>query len=394
MISLSRLLGAAPASGDGLRYGDAAGPHAIATPKSAAERKPIVVWNITRTCNLACVHCYSDSHARSYAGELTGEEGLALIDDLADFGAPSLLLSGGEPMVHPLFRTFVAHARRRGLRVTISTNGTLLTPSRAAFLKDVAVSYVGVSFDGIGAVNDRFRGKKGAFDAAVAGLRAARAAGLRVGLRMTLTRHNAEDLPNVFRFVEDEGIDRVCFYHLVYSGRGRFLAGDALAPAEIRAAVDAIVDFAGRTLGRVEVLTVAQPADGVYLYLRLARAGDPRAEEVLRRIRWNGGGRWGSGVGIACVGPTGDVHPDQFWRDAVLGNVRKRPFSEIWSDASNEILAGLRDRLPRLRGRCGLCRFRDACGGGFRARAAFFGDAWGEDPACYLSEEEILEAAV
>lgn len=398
MISVSRLLGADSRSGDSLRYGDKASHGmsrhgaGIPTPESAAQRRPIVVWNITRTCNLRCLHCYTDSESKKYGGELTREEGFALLDDLAAFGVPSVLLSGGEPFVHPHLFDYITRAREKGLRVTISTNGTLISKERAARLNEIGVSYVGISLDGIGATNDTFRGKTGAFVEAVEGIRNCLSQGVRVGLRMTLTRHNVEDLPGIFRFIREEKIPRVCFYHLVPTGRGRKIAGDDLTQALARRAVDQIIAFSEEIRERgdaTEILTVDQPADGPYLLLHLAEAGDPRAAAVEEKIRWNGGGRWGSGVGIGCVGPTGNVHPDQFWRDQILGNVREKPFSRIWEDPENDLLAGLRNRLPRLKGRCAACRFISMCGGGFRARAAYAGDPWGEDPGCYLTDAEI-----
>jgi len=135
---------------------------------------------------------------------------------------------------------------------------------------------------------------------------------------------------------------------------------------------------------------VDQAADGPYLMLKSLAAGDPvRAAEIRSLLRANGGGAAGSGVGIANIDPTGGVHPDQFWQ-ADLGNIRQKPFSKIWSDGQQPLLNQLRDRLPLLKGRCAACGFQAECGGSFRARAVgASGDPWGEDPACYLSDDEI-----
>jgi len=397
MIGITRLYTGRNTPSDGLRYGvqrtDGVHPQDIVTtapPPSAAERKPVVVWNVGRRCNLHCVHCYSDSENREYAGELTTAEGKALIDDLAAFAIPALLLSGGEPLLRLDLFELIAHARAHGLRVTLSTNGTLITDDVAARLRALEVSYVGISLDGIGATNDRFRGHKGAFAMAMAGFRHCKAVGQRVGLRMTLTRRTCQDLDAIFDFIEAESIDRACFYHLVYSGRGN--AADELTPAVARAAVDTILrrtrDFADRGLNK-EIFTVDNHADGPYLYLKLREEDPARAEEVLALLRWNGGGLNSSGVGLADIDFLGNVHPDQFWMSHTFGNVRDRPFSEIWQDVSDPLLAALRDRAPRLRGRCASCRWKDVCGGSFRVRALqAHGDAWGEDPGCYLSDEE------
>jgi radical SAM protein with 4Fe4S-binding SPASM domain len=397
MIGITTLYANRNTPSDGLRYGRQRmeGVRAIdvvttTPPRSAEARRPVVVWNVGRQCNLHCVHCYSDSENRTYSGELTTSEARALIDDLADFEIPVLLLSGGEPLMRPDLPLLIAYARARGLRVTLSTNGTLITPEVAGKLRALEVSYVGISLDGIGATNDMFRGHKGAFDKAMAGFRNCKDVGQRVGLRMTLTRRNARDLDQIFDFIEAEEIDRACFYHLVYSGRGS--SSDELTAADARAAVDTILrrtrDFADRGI-RKEIFTVDNHADGPYLYLKLLAEDPARAAEVLTLLKWNGGGLHSSGVGIADIDFLGNVHPDQFWMHHTLGNVRWRKFSEIWQDTSDELLAGLRDRAPLLKGRCGGCQWKDVCGGSFRVRAdQMYGDPWAEDPGCYLTDEE------
>jgi len=411
MINLTKLWTGAAQPADALRYGAhgngdrpadcAPGSHA-SPARHARERKPIVVWNITRTCNLRCVHCYSDSNAASYPGELAWDQMCNVLDDLANYGVPSLLLSGGEPMVHPRFFELVELASARGLKLTISTNGTLITPERAAQLKAAGVAYVGISLDGIGPIHDHFRGKEGAFDAAVRGFHACHDAGQKTGLRLTLTRHNVSNIERILDFIEKENIRRVCFYHLVPAGRGSDL--QVLSPAESRHALDTLIarveDWRRRDAGR-EVLTVTQPADGAYLLLRMQRENHPRLAEARRLLAWNGGGANSSGRGIANIDTQGNVHPDQFWRHVHLGNVKKTPFSAIWNErhpGSRDILREIRsvglmsaaDRQNRISGPCGRCRWFEICGGGFRTRAAAAnGHLWGSDPGCYLNEEEI-----
>jgi radical SAM protein with 4Fe4S-binding SPASM domain len=250
---------------------------------------------------------------------------------------------------------------------------------------------VGVSLDGIGAANDRFRGVDGAYEQAIAGLRAARTAGLKVGLRFTITSRNAAQLDAIFDLLEQEHIPRVCFYHLVYAGRGKNLQSEDLDHAATRAVMDRIIDRTAdlhRSGLPKEVLTVDNHADGPYLYLRMLRERHPRAGAAMELLRASGGNS--SGVGIGCVSWDGSVHADPFWRHVSLGNVTRRPFSRIWADPSQPLLAALRDRRRHLRGRCARCQFLDMCGGNFRVRAeAATGDVWGDDPACYLSDEEI-----
>jgi radical SAM protein with 4Fe4S-binding SPASM domain len=386
MINLTKLYCGLSQPADALRYGQGHG-----APRSAGERKPIVVWNITRRCNLRCIHCYSDSDAREYPGELTWDQCRAVVDDLARFGVPAVLLSGGEPLIHPRFFDLAAYARGQGLRLTLSTNGTLIDRDAAQRLKELAFSYVGISLDGIGATHDHFRGRHGAFDKTVAAFRHCKAVGQKVGLRLTLSSNNIADLDRILDFIEAENIDRVCFYHLVYSGRGSGVVD--VTHEQTRVALDKILDRTAQwaASGRPrEVLTVDQPVDGAYLYLRLKRENPARAGEVLDLLRWNGGGAHGSGTGIGNIDTQGNVHPDQFWQTLTLGNVKERPFSEIWTQSTDPVLLGLRDRKRHLKGRCGQCRFLDLCGGGFRVRAEqVYGDPWAPDPACYLTDEEI-----
>ncbi len=386
MVNITKLYCGEAQPADNLRYG-----HGHGAPNSAAERRPIIVWNVTRTCNLRCVHCYSDSFAQKYPGELTHKQALTVIDNLAAFKVPAVLFSGGEPLTRPDLLELMKYATASGLRVTLSTNGTLIDKPTARQLREIGLTYVGISLDGIGETNDLFRGRKGAYDDAVRGMRNCRAVGQKVGLRLTLTRRNCMDLHDIFNFIEAEDIQRACFYHLVYSGRGN--AADELTTGEIRRAMDIILErtrvFHERGLKK-EILTVDNHADNAYLYLKLRERAPERAEEVYQLMKWNGGGANSSGVGIANIDTQGNVHPDQFWQSATLGNVKQRPFSEIWSDNSIPLLAGLRNRLPLLQGRCAECRFKEICGGSFRVRAAqVHGNPWASDPACYLTDSEV-----
>lgn len=385
MISVSRLLCDGTGPGDYLRYGSETGSSHI------SYSKPVVVWNCTSTCNLNCIHCYSSSTPSHRAEEMDTDTGKAFIRQLADFGVPVILFSGGEPLMRSDLFELAGFAVEQGLGVVLSSNGTLITEEMAAEIKRMGFREVGVSLDGIGAVNDLFRGMEGAYDAALRGIRNCVAAGQRVSLRMTLTRPNYREVPAIFDLVEAEGIDRLCFYHLAYAGRGSDLRHHDLSHQETREAVDVIcertVDLYRRGL-RKEVLTVGNHADGVYIYMKAGRSDPARAERVLSLLRRNGGNS--SGIRIASVDEGGDVHPDQFWWSVTLGNVLERPFGDIWLDTSDPVSCGLRDRKALLKGRCTGCDYIDICNGNSRARAqAVFGDMWQEDPACYLTDAEI-----
>lgn len=387
MLSLTKLLTGDAYYGDDLRYT----PESCHAPNGVAVgRGPVVSWNCTRTCNLKCRHCYANSEGKRYAGELTTAEALAFIEALAAFRVPVILFTGGEPLMREDLFTLTAYAREKGIRATLSTNGTLITPEMARTIKDHGIGYVGISIDGDPAVNDAFRGVEGAYARALEGIRNCRSVGQRVGLRFTINRSNMASVPAVLDLLEQEDIDRICFYHLVYSGRGAAIRAEDLSAEETRAVVDVIVDrvldFDRRGLKK-EVLLVDNHADGPYLYLKYRDKDPARAAAIYRLLSMSGGNR--SGMAFANVDNEGNVHPDQFTQHHTLGNVRERAFGEIWSDTSLPLLAGLKDRKPLLDARCRACSWLSICNGNFRARGeAVTGDFWGFDPACYLTDDE------
>lgn len=391
MIGISKLYCGTVEAADPLRYGRRSQELPSHLLQFAEDKRPVVVWNVGRRCNLRCAHCYSHSQDDAACEQLTHDQGVKLLDDLADFGVPVVLFSGGEPLMHPRIMDLIAHARARGMRAVLSTNGTLITREVAAQLQALGLSYVGVSLDGLAETHDRFRGVDGAFQRALTGLRTCRDAGLKVGLRFTINRRNALDIPGVFDLLERERIPRICFYHLVYAGRGSDLVAEDQSHAEMRQTVRGIMDRT-RALHDAgvptEVLTVDNHADGPFLYLTLQQSDPARAAQVLQLLRMNGGNN--TGIAIGCVNWDGDVYADQFWRHHRFGNVRERLFGDIWSDRSDALMAGLKDRKPLLKGRCKACRWLDICNGNFRVRAeAVTGDVWEADPACYLTDAEI-----
>ena len=391
MLGVSQLLVGEVTEGDALRYGRHSGRLPANLLHYSEDKRPVVVWTSTRSCNLHCAHCYTDSFDRPYPDELTTAEAIAMVDDLADLGSPVLLISGGEPLRrHDLFEV-AAHARARGMRVVLSTNGTLITNRIAARLAEVGVSYVGISIDGRPVTHDRFRGMHGAFDASMAAIAHCQARGINVGLRFTLTRANIGDLPWLFDLMVERDVHRLCVYHLAPTGRGARLKGFAPSAEETRAALELIFERtrALTTQGfKVDVLTADNHADAAFMSLYLARTDPDRAASVHQLLAWNGGNQ--SGRAIACIGSDGEVYADQFWRWRALGNIRERPFSSIYRDDPPELVRQLRDRTALLPERCQGCAFLDVCNGNFRSRAdATTGDAWGMDPLCYLTDDEV-----
>jgi 12,18-didecarboxysiroheme deacetylase len=391
MIGISKLYCGQVEPSDALRYGRHSGKLPSHLLQFSKDKKPVVVWNMTRRCNLKCVHCYAKALEEQGTDAIDTAQAKVLIDDLAAYGAPVMLFSGGEPLVRQDLVELAHYAVSKGMRAVISTNGTLITKQKAAELKSVGLSYVGISLDGGEEIHDKFRGVKGAFKKALEGVANCQAEGLKVGLRFTVNRRNVGEVPLLFELIRDLEVPRICFYHLVYSGRGSELIKEDLDHAETRALLDVIMDRtralydAGKPK---EVLTVDNHADGPYVYLRMLKEDPKRAAEVLELLQFNEGNSTGRGIG--CVSWDGSVHPDQFWRNHTVGNVLERPFSQIWDDPNIELLAKLKDKKPYVGGRCATCRYLRICGGNFRARAeAWYGDMWAQDPACYLTDEEI-----
>ncbi|MHB1402022.1 MAG: heme d1 biosynthesis radical SAM protein NirJ [Thiobacillus sp.] len=352
---------------------------------------PVLIWNLIRRCNLTCKHCYSISADKDFPGELSTEEVFGVMDDLKRFHVPVLILSGGEPLLRPDIYDVARRAKAMGFYVGLSTNGTLIDESNIDQIAAIGFDYVGVSLDGIAATHDKFRRMDGAFDRSMHGIRLCKARGIKVGIRFTLTQDNAHDLPALLQLMEDEGLDKFYLSHLNYAGRGNRNRRDDAFHQTTRAAMDLLFDTCWRDqqAGRPkEFVTGNNDADGVYLLLWV-RKNFPQLEKHIRAKLEQWGGN-SSGVNVANIDNLGNVHPDTMWWNYTLGNVRERPFSDIWMDTSDPIMAGLKAQPRKVGGRCGACTHFAICGGNTRVRAwQVTGDPWAEDPACYLDDEEI-----
>lgn len=356
---------------------------------------PVVIWNLIRRCNLLCRHCYSISGDVDFAGELSTDEAFRVLDDLVAARVPAVILSGGEPLLRPDIYEIAARAKSLGLSVSLSSNGALVDDAHADRIAAAGFDYVGVSLDGIGETHDRFRGRVGAFDASIAGIRRLRARGVGVGLRYTMTSENETEFPALLALARAEDAAKFYLSHLVYSGRGNKNRTTDAEHAVTRDAVRRLIAEAWADVlagERREYVTGNNDADGVLLWMWAKENVPDRAEHLRGKLEEWGGNA--SGVAVANIDNLGEVHPDTFWWDRSLGNVRARPFAEIWADTSDPLMAGLKARPRRLSGRCGACAHVAICGGNTRVRAyRLTGDAFAEDPACYLDDAEIgLEA--
>ena len=369
----------------------------LVNPTPLTERRvppgPVVIWNLIRRCNLTCKHCYSISADIDFKGELNTEEVFTVMDDLKGFGVPVLILSGGEPLLRPDIFSISQRAKDMGFYVGLSTNGTLIDRHNIDAIAGVGYDYVGISIDGTQKTHDEFRRKQGAFDASMAAIRLCRERDIKVGMRFTMTEDNADEFPQMLQLMEDEGVNKFYLSHLNYAGRGNRNRDCDVQLQMTRHTMERLFETALRHAQRgddLEFVTGNNDADGVFLLQWVKQHFPEMAAHIAAKLRQWGGNS--SGVNIANIDNLGVVHPDTFWWHYSLGSVRERPFSEIWTDTSDPIMRGLKASPRLIKGRCGTCRYFDICGGNTRVRAMqLSGDPWAEDPACYLTDEEIRD---
>ena len=365
-------------------------PTPLAPPRGG-DAGPVVIWNLIRRCNLKCKHCYSISGNVDFPGELNTAQIFDVMDDLKAFKVPVLILSGGEPLLRPDIFDISARAKEMGFYVGLSSNGTMITEYNIDQIDAIGYDYLGVSLDGIGDTNDVFRGKTGAFDEALNGVRLALDKGIKVGMRFTATMDNVHQLPDMLQLMEDENIDKFYLSHLSYAGRGNKNRQDDAAHITTRAMMDTLFDVAYEDAlkgGEKEFVTGNNDADGVYLLLWVKEHFPDQYDNIRARlVQWGGNS---TGVNIANIDNLGDVHPDTMWWHYKIGNVKERKFGDIWTDTSEPVMAGLKQKPRTVKGRCAACTHFDICGGNTRVRAMqLTGDPWDEDPACYLTDAEI-----
>lgn len=363
------------------------------TPLKPARKPaaPVVIWNLIRRCNLTCKHCYTTSADIDFPGELSTSEIYAVMENLKAFKVPVLILSGGEPLLHPDIFAISRRAKGMGFYVALSSNGTLINEQNITEITDIGYQYIGVSLDGIGKTHDEFRQKQGSFDASMRGIELCLAQGIKVGIRYTMTQNNAGDFPAMLQLMDDYNIDKFYLSHLNYGGRGNRNRGEDAVFQMTRQMMDLLFEtsYEWQKQGKHrEFVTGNNDADGVYFLHWIRKNFPEQAAHIQAKLEQWGGNA--SGVNVANIDNLGNVHPDTFWWHYGLGNVRKRPFSEIWQDVSDPLMAGLKQNPRPLKGRCGSCAYQAICNGNTRVRAQqIFNDAWAEDPGCYLTDSEI-----
>jgi len=388
MVNFTKLLGGNPSVSETIKSGE--NRQDVPYFQSCDISHPLVIFNITKRCNLKCSHCYLESQDKQYKGELSWSKIKKIIDIFGKIKIPVLLLSGGEPLMHKDIFKIIDYAKNKSIRVGLSTNGTLISKSIARRLKDIGIDYVGVSIDGRRQIHDKIRNLDGAYDAALTGLINSLEKGLKTGIRFMINKINVSELPEILDLCVQEKIPRFCMYHLVYAGRGRALIDEDIDNPTRRKIVDFLIK---RTLELkrqkqdIEILTVDNHADGIYIYNYLKQNNQAGQEKALELIKLHGG--CSAGTKVVDISPEGNISACQFWWDHILGNISKQDFNTIWMNEKDNMLRQLRSKAASLKGKCGRCRFKSYCGG-CRIRAAqTYNDFFQEDPCCYLTENEI-----
>lgn len=357
---------------------------------SCSRSSPLVVFNLTRRCNLNCQHCYLESENKTYTKELSFPEVKRAINSFEKLKIPVLLLSGGEPLVHKDIYRIIECVKSRNIRVGLSTNGTLISNAVAKKLKASGVDYVGISIDGQEKFHDAFRNLNGAYNKAVRGIRNAQDLGLKTGVRFTITQINISQLPMVLEMCVQEKIQRFCVYHLVYTGRGESLQTYDIDNKTRRKTVNFLIKRTRELIAdsnNIEILSVDNHADGIYIYNYLKKRSLKKAKTALEILKSRGG--CSAGDKIVDISPKGDIFACQFWKNNSLGNIRENDLGTIWLDREKKMFCKLREKSKHLKGKCGRCAYKLYCGG-CRIRAYMvYNDYWQEDPCCYLKEEEI-----
>jgi len=393
MIRITQLVQGKGTVSEALKYRNRP-PHEVPSGllAFAETRRPVVFWNITNKCNLACAHCYISARPElTSEKELSLEEAKAFIDDLADMKIPLLMFTGGEPLVRADLWELAEYAAALGLKTAMSSNGTLITKEVAAKIKDSGIEYVGISLDGAQAeTHDAIRKQPGSFKKAVDALQNCVEIGLTSGIRITITRDNYREIADLIELSRELHVPRFCVYWLVPSGRGKEIYEKQLEPEEVSQIFDLLYQRA-RDLnpGDMEFLTVDAPQDGICLLNRLKEGDSQDYENACKLLQFTGDS-CSAGDRVANVDPLGNVYPCQFAQleELKIGNIRERKFSELWNDAENPVLAAFREKATLLKGKCGSCQYKELCGGGCRIRAyAHYGDLWAEDPLCPFNPE-------
>ena len=340
-----------------------------------AKAPRIIAWETTAGCNLSCRHCRGSSTFEKPEGELTTEEALDFIDQIAEMGNPILILSGGEPLVREDIFDLAKHATDKGLRVAMATNGTLLTPEIAGKLKDVGIHRVSISLDGSSPeTHNDFRGVPNAFENSIKGIEILKDAGIGFQINPTITKSNIDEIPGILDLAKDIGAEALHIFLLVPTGRGKELENEEIPPEEYEKVLNWFYEQQKTT--DIQFKATCAPH-----YFRIMRQ-KAKKEGIEISVKTHGYEAMTkgclAGTGFCFVSSIGEVYPCGYL-PALAGNIKEQNFKEIWDNS--KVFNDLRD-VSKLKGKCGICEYNVVCGG-CRARAyAATGDYLEEEPYC------------
>ncbi len=335
----------------------------------------LVAWEITRNCNLSCIHCRASATNGPYAGELDTEASLRLIDQIKDTGNPIVILTGGEPLLRPDIFDIAEYGTKKGLRMVMAPNGTLITESTAKKMVASGIKRISISIDGpTKESHDSFRGVEGAFEGALSGIAFAKEAGLEFQINTTITKLNLKYIPDIQDLAVSLGAVAHHIFLLVPTGRGKYIVDQEISAKEYEETLNWFYDQREETPLQLK----ATCAPHYYRILRQRAKGDGKIvtfeshglDAVTRGCL--------GGTGFCFISHTGIVQPCGFL-NIECGDVTKNSFEKIWN--SSEVFLSLRN-FDKLKGKCGICEFKRVCGG-CRARAyEATGDYMAEEPLC------------
>jgi heme b synthase len=333
----------------------------------------MIAWEVTRSCNLNCLHCRAAAEGGPYAGELTTEECFRFIDEVAAFSKPVLILTGGEPLLREDIFEIASYGTHKGLRTVMAVNGTLLNPEKAIAAKRAGIQRVSISLDGATSEShDRLRGVVGAFAGALEGIRFLKEAGLAFQINTTVTKGNLGEIKDILELTIHVGAAAHHIFLLVPTGRGKELAGEEIDPNLYERTLEWFAEQDSQVPLQLKATCAPQ-----YYRIVHQRGGAKDLEGQGESLHTFTRGCLG-GISFCFLSHQGDVQPCGYL-EIIAGNIRERPFQEIWEKA--EVFQQLRD-VNNLQGKCGVCEYRMVCGG-CRARAyALTGDYLAEEPLC------------
>ncbi|MFQ5806680.1 MAG: radical SAM protein [Phycisphaerae bacterium] len=345
------------------------------------------VWNFTNLCNLRCRHCYQDAAPARLDDELTLDEKLNLVDQMAEQYVPMIAFAGGEPTISPHLLPVLRHCRQYGIHTSVATNGGTMTPKLAAELAEAGARYIEISLDSVRPErHDAFRGQPGMWHRTVHGMRCVvEQDGLRLGVAMCVHQDNYAEVEDMLQFASDIGAGCLAHFNFIPVGRGLEMAGSDLTPAQRERMLQTFNRW--MQSGRIGIISTAPqfgrvclahaPVEGLQACSHAGSGGGEKARVIAKYL-----GACGAGRTYVCIEPNGDITPCVYLPHRLLGNIRRRSFIDIFRN--NEFWEVLCDRDRRTH-HCEVCEFKNYCGG-CRARAdAYYGELNAGDPGCIFN---------